>query len=124
MRVEPGLSAAVAESARPHRGPSVSIRATVLLGLAVSAGWRQGRVLNADQAGKSGSPDVRHERDRPLAMSCESVASGATQNQLPIAAGISAKQATNIHLSGRSTARIMPTIATVATHVDNTRSFR
>jgi len=94
------------------------------LSLAVSAGWRQGRVLNADQAGKSGSPDVRHERDRPLAMSCESVASGATQNQLPIAAGISAKQATNIHLSGRSTARIMPTIATVATHVDNTRSFR
>ncbi len=57
-------------------------------------------------------------------MSWESVASGAFQNQLPITAGISAKQATNIHISGRSIARIIPTIATVATHAANTRSFR
>ena len=97
--------------------------------LAVGARLRSARVLSggrsrADGVGNSDIHDVHHDRDRPLAMSCERVASGASQNQLPIAAGISARQATNIHIAGRSMARIIPTVATVATHAANTRSFR
>lgn len=97
--------------------------------LAVGVRLRSARVLiagrsRADGVGNSDIHDVDHDRDRACAMSWESVVSGAFQNQLPIAAGISAKHATNIHISGRSMVRIIPTIATVATHAANTRSFR
>ena len=57
-------------------------------------------------------------------MSCDRVASGTFQSRLPTAAGISAKHAINIQICGRSIARIIPTIATVATQAANTRSFR
>jgi hypothetical protein len=71
-----------------------------------------------------GVNDVDHDRDRALAMSCESVTSGAIHSQFPIIAGMSAIQATSIHKSGLSMVRISPAIATVATHAANTRSFR
>ena len=69
---------------------------------------------------------VHHDRgrDRSLAMSSESVASGASHNQLPTATGIIARLAMSNHRSGLSMATINPTVATVAAHAANTKSFR
>jgi hypothetical protein len=68
--------------------------------------------------------DVHHDRDRALALSCNSVGSGAPHNQLPMTTGIIVRLATNTHRSGLSMARINPTVMTVPAHAVKTRSFR
>jgi hypothetical protein len=70
--------------------------------------------------------DVHHDRDRDraLAMSCDSVASGASHNQLPMTTGIIVRLATNTHRSGLSMATTNPTVMTVPAHAAKTRSFR
>ena len=68
--------------------------------------------------------DVPHDRDRALATSCDSVAFGASHNQLPMITGIIVRLVTNTHRSGLSMARINPTVMTVPAHAVKTRSFR
>ena len=68
--------------------------------------------------------EIRHDRDLARAMSCESVASGASHKRLPIATGMIARLPITTHETGLSMASISPTVTTMPAQAANTRNFR